>query len=250
MKQWEDLPAEMQREEVRYYYNILCKKKLNLAFKRVFDIVVSGIMLVCLSGLFLMIAIAIKLDSEGPVFYRQERVTQYGKKFRIHKFRTMVNAADQIGTLVTVKNDNRITHIGQLIRKYRLDEISQLIDVFVGDMTFVGTRPEVVKYVEQYAPVMMATLLIPAGVTSEASILYKNEDDLLDGVDDVDKVYVERVLPGKMYYNLRSIERFTLWSDIGTMFRTVIAVCGKEYKADIQGENDFVNQLQLKKEIL
>ena len=222
----------MQTEEVRWYYDILCKKKFSLAMKRLFDIVVSALMLVILSPLFLILAIAIKIDSRGPVFYRQERVTQYGKRFRIHKFRTMVNNADKKGSLVTVKNDSRVTRVGKLIRKCRIDEISQLIDVFLGDMSFVGTRPEVVKYVDRYAPAMMATLLLPAGVTSEASILYKDEDKLLDGAENVDDVYVERVLPGKMYYNLKSIEAFGFWKDIGTMFKTVFAVLGKEYEGD------------------
>ena len=244
MKKWNELPSEMRTEEVRYYYDILCKKKFSLAMKRLFDIVVSALMLVVLSPVFLILAIAIKIDSPGPVFYRQERVTTYGKRFRIHKFRTMVNNADKNGSLVTVKNDSRVTRVGSLIRKCRLDEISQLIDVFLGDMTFVGTRPEVVKYVNRYAPIMMATLLLPAGVTSEASILYKDEDKLLDGAENVDDVYVEKVLPGKMYYNLRSIEKFSFWGDIGTMFKTVFAVLGKEYQADEKGEAEFAEKVQ------
>lgn len=231
---WERLPSEMQTAEVRRYYDILCKKKFSLAAKRLFDIVVSALMLVILFPLFLILAIAIKIDSQGPVFYRQERVTQYGKRFRIHKFRTMVNNADKKGSLVTVKNDSRVTRVGELIRKCRLDEISQLIDVFLGDMSFVGTRPEVAKYVDRYTPAMMATLLLPAGVTSEASILYKDEDKLLDGAENVDDVYVEKVLPGKMYYNLKSIEKYGFWTDIGTMFKTVFAVFGKEYQGDYE----------------
>ncbi len=232
MKKWEDLPLQMQTEEVRRYYNILCEKQFSLWLKRGFDIVVSMIMMVCLSWLFLILAVAIKLDSQGPVFYRQERVTRYGKRFRIHKFRTMVTDADQKGALVTTKNDSRVTKVGRVLRKYRLDEISQLIDVFLGDMTFVGTRPEVVKYVEQYEPAMWATLLLPAGVTSEASILYKDEEKLLDGSKDVDKIYVKQVLPGKMYYNLKSMEKFSIWGEIATMFRTFFAVCGKEYSEE------------------
>lgn len=241
MRKWEELPAEMRTEEVRYYYDLLCKKRFSLILKRAFDIVASAIMLMLLSWLFLILAIAIKLDSPGPVFYRQERVTQYGKRFRIHKFRTMVNNADKKGTLVTVKNDSRVTRVGSFIRKCRLDEVSQLIDVFVGDMTFVGTRPEVPKYVDRYAPEMMATLLLPAGVTSEASILYKDEDTLLDGAIDVEKVYVEEVLPGKMYYNLKSIENSGGYS---TLFRTVFAVLGKEYKPDTEGEREFALKIK------
>ena len=248
MKKWDKLPAEMRIEEVRYYYDILCKKEFSLVMKRLFDIIVSALMLVVLSPVFLILVIAIKIDSPGPVFYRQERVTIYGKRFRIHKFRTMVNNADKKGSLVTVKNDSRVTSVGRMIRKCRLDEISQLIDVFLGDMTFVGTRPEVVKYVNRYAPVMMATLLLPAGVTSEASILYKDEDKLLNDSENVDDVYVEKVLPGKMYYNLRSIETFGFWKDIATMFKTVFAVLGKEYEADVTGEKEFASSIEREKE--
>ena len=234
MKKWEQLPIEMQNEHVRYYYDILAKKRFSLMLKRVFDVCVSLIMLVLLSPVFLVLAIAIKIDSKGPVFYKQERVTTYGKKFKIHKFRTMVNDADKQGSLVTVKNDCRITRVGKFIRECRLDEISQLIDVFCGNMTFVGTRPEVVKYVERYTPEMLATLLLPAGVTSEASILYKDENKLLDGAENVDDVYVESVLPEKMYYNLKSLEKFSFCSDIATMFKTVFAVLGKEYTGDYE----------------
>ncbi len=229
MRKWDHLPAEMQTDEVRYYYDILKRRRFSLIIKRAFDIVVSLIMLVILSPVFLLLAIAIKLDSRGPVFYRQERVTRYGKRFRIHKFRTMVQNADK-GLQVTVKNDARVTHVGKFIRKFRLDEISQLLDVLSGNMTFVGTRPESVKYTEAYTSKMMATLLLPAGITSLASIYYKDEADLLDGADDADKVYVEKILPAKMYYNLKAIETFGFWSDIKIMFMTFFAVLGKEYK--------------------
>lgn len=228
LKKWEDLPVEMQTDEVRKYYDILKKKRLGLFFKRVFDIVVSLLLLLILSPVFLILAIAIKIDSKGPVFYRQVRITQYNKKFRIFKFRSMVQNADR-GSQVTVGNDSRITRVGKIVRKCRLDEISQLIDVLRGKMSFVGTRPEVPKYTEQYTPEMMATLLLPAGITSMASILYKDEDKLLDGAEDTDAVYVNTVLPGKMKYNLREIEHFSFWRDIGTMFKTVFAMIGKEY---------------------
>ena len=231
IRKWEKLPADMQTAQVRKYYEILRKKNVSLFFKRVFDVVVSAIMLVILSPLFLILAIAIKIDSRGPVFYRQERVTQYGKRFRIFKFRSMVENADK-GSQVTVDHDLRITRVGKLIRKCRLDEISQLIDVFRGTMTFVGTRPEVPKYVERYTPEMKATLLLPAGVTSLASIYYKDEAELLDGAEDTDKVYVDKILPAKMYYNLKAIERFGFRRDIKTMFMTVFAVLGKEYNGD------------------
>ena len=231
LKKWEDLPKEMQTDEVRKYYDILKKKKVGLFFKRLFDIVVSLSLLVILAPVFAVLAIAIKLDSKGPVFYRQVRLTQYNKKFRIFKFRSMVQDADK-GSQVTVSGDNRITKVGGFIRKLRLDEFCQLIDVLRGTMTFVGTRPEVPKYTEQYTPEMMATLLLPAGVTSLASIYYKDEAKLLDAAEDTDKVYVEDVLPVKMYYNLKAIENFSFWGDIKIMFMTVFAVLGKNYEGD------------------
>ncbi len=229
LRKWDDLPSYMQCDEVKIYYEILNKKRLSLIVKRAFDILISMIMLILLAIPMLVIAIMIKLDSSGPIFYRQERVTTYGRKFKIHKFRTMVNNADKIGTAVTVGSDSRITKMGSKLRDLRLDELPQLIDVLIGDMSFVGTRPEATKYVEKYTNEMYATLLMPAGITSEASIRYKDEAKLLDAADDVDKVYVEEVLPGKMKYNLQSIEKFSLVGEIGTMFRTVFAVLGKDY---------------------
>lgn len=228
---WEKLPKEMQTEEVRPYYDILRKKQVSLFFKRMFDVVVSFIMLILLSPLFLVIAIAIKIDSKGPVFYRQVRVTQYGKHFKIHKFRSMVQNADK-GSQVTVGKDNRVTKVGNFIRKFRLDEICQLIDIFNGNMTFVGTRPEVPHFVDSYSKEMLATLLLPAGVTSLASIYYKDEAKLLENVTDTDKVYLEDILPAKMHYNLKAIESFGFFNDIKLMFMTVFAVCGKEYVDD------------------
>ena len=220
---WEKIPEEMKNDAVREYWLALRKKNFSLFCKRVFDVVVSLLMLIFLSPLFLILAIAIKIDSKGPVFYRQERVTQYGKKFRIHKFRTMVTGADS-GSQVTVAGDSRITKVGKRIRKLRLDEVSQLIDVLSGNMTFVGTRPEVPKYVEQYTDEMKATLLLPAGVTSLASIKYKDEDALLENAENADETYVNEVLPGKMEYNLQAIKKYGFWRDIGTMFKTVGAV--------------------------
>ena len=246
---WEKLPLEMQTDEVRKYYDILAKRKISLIMQRLFDIVCSLIMLIVLSPLFLILAIAIKIDSPGPVFYRQERITQYCKRFRIHKFRTMVQNADK-GSQVTINNDSRVTRVGKLIRKCRLDEISQLIDVLQGTMTFVGTRPEVPKYVEHYTQEMMATLLLPAGITSRASIYYKDEAELLDAAEDTDKVYIEKVLPGKLYYNLKSIKEHSFWKGvIGTMFMTVFAVLGKEYTPDKAGEEAFANKIEEKVEI-
>ena len=227
MISWEKLPPQMQTEAVKPYYEILQKKQIGLIFKRSFDIVVSLIMLLILSPVFLVLAIAIKLDSKGPVFYRQVRVTQYGKEFRIFKFRTMVNNADKIGSQVTVGGDSRITRVGKVIRECRLDEIGQLLNILGGSMTFVGTRPEVPKYVEKYTPEMWATLLLPAGVTSEASIRYKDEAALLDAAEDVDATYIQDVLPGKMKYNLRSIQEYSFFKDIETMFQTVFVVVEK-----------------------
>lgn len=229
LRKWENLPPEMQTEEVRKYYDILKKKRASLFFKRLFDICISLVLLIVLSPIFLVLSIAIKTDSKGPVFYRQTRVTQYNREFRIFKFRSMVQGADK-GSQVTVENDVRVTRVGKLIRKGRLDEISQLIDVLRGKMTFVGTRPEVPKYTRQYTPEMMATLLLPAGITSLASIYYKDEAELLDSAEDADKVYVEKVLPAKMYYNLKAIEKFSFWGDIKIMFMTFFAVLGKEYR--------------------
>ena len=166
----------------------------------------------------------IKLDSKGPVLFKQVRVTSYGKKFKIWKFRTMVNNADKIGTQVTTRGDSRITRVGHLLRKVRLDEFPQLFNVLTGDMTFVGTRPEVPKYVECYTDEMKATLLLPAGITSRASIEYKDEEKLLENAENADTVYVQKVLPEKMKYNLREIERYSFWRDIETMIRTVFAV--------------------------
>lgn len=225
---WEALPPEMQTEAVKPYYDSLRKKRGSLILKRCFDIVVSAVLLILLSPVFLILALAIKMDSPGPVFYRQVRVTQYGKQFRIFKFRSMVNNAERIGAQVTVGEDSRITRVGRFIRKCRLDEIGQLMNVLDGSMTFVGTRPEVPKYVAAYTPEMWATLLLPAGVTSMASIRYKNESALLDGAEDVDETYIHQVLPGKMRYNLDAIRNFGFWSDIKTMLRTVFAVLKKE----------------------
>ena len=227
LKKWEELPESLKTDAVRPYYDLLAKRRGSLLLKRCFDIVVSALMLAVLSPVFLVLAIAIKLDSPGPVFYRQVRVTQYGREFRIFKFRSMVSDADKRGSLVTVSGDSRITRVGHVIRNCRLDELCQLIDIFRGTMTFVGTRPEVPKYVAAYTPEMMATLLLPAGVTSEASILYKDEADLLDAAEDVDAVYIREVLPGKMKYNLDALKSFSFFSDIKTMFRTVFAVLGE-----------------------
>jgi lipopolysaccharide/colanic/teichoic acid biosynthesis glycosyltransferase len=189
-------------------------------------------MLILLLPVFFVLAVAIKLDSKGSVFYRQVRVTQYGKRFRIFKFRTMYADADKRGSLVTVKGDPRVTRVGKVIRNCRLDELPQLLNVLCGSMTFVGTRPEVTKYVDNYTQEMLATLLLPAGITSEASIYYKDEARLLDSAADVDSVYINDILPEKMKYNLSALRHFSFWGDIGLMFKTVFAVLGKDYSKE------------------
>lgn len=229
LKRWEDLPVFMRVDAVRPYWEGLWRKRGQLVLKRIFDFVVALVLLIILAIPMAIIALLIKIEDPGPIFYRQERVTTYGKHFRIHKFRTMVVNADKIGTAVTVGEDPRITKVGKKLRSLRLDELPQVLDVISGDMSFVGTRPEAVKYVEQYKPEYYATLLMPAGITSEASIRYKDEAKLLDAATDVDKVYMEQVLPAKMVWNLESVRRFRFLREILTMFRTVFAVLGKDY---------------------
>ena len=224
LRKWEDLPRFMQCAEVKEYYDILAKKKLSLKLKRAFDVIAGVGILIITAIPMLIISIKIATESSGGVLYRQERITRYGKKFRIHKFRTMVANADKIGSAVTISGDSRITPTGAFLRKYRLDELPQVFDVLAGNMSFVGTRPEATKYVKKYTKEMRATLLMPAGITSEASIRYKDEAELLDAADDVDKVYVEQVLPEKMKYNLESIRKFSLWRELMTMIKTVLAV--------------------------
>lgn len=224
MKKWDSLPESMKTDEVKPYYLALKKKTGSLIVKRLFDIIVSLILLILLSPVFLVISIMIKTDSKGPVMFRQVRVTQYGKTFRIFKFRTMVTDAEKLGTQVTVDNDSRITKTGNRLRKCRLDEIPQLLNILKGEMSFVGTRPEVEKYVNCYTPEMMAILLLPAGVTSTASIAYKDEDRLLKDAVSPDDVYVKQILPEKMKYNLEYLKNFGFFYDIRVMIRTVTAV--------------------------
>ena len=228
LKKWVYLTDELRNNEIKKYYDILAKKKASLIIKRVFDVITSLTLLIILSPFLIFLAILIKIDSKGPVFYRQERVTTYGKTFRIYKFRTMVQNADKIGTLVTIEHDNRITRMGRLIRKVRLDEIPQLLNILKGDMSFVGTRPEVKKYVDSYTDEMKATLLMPAGVTSAASIKYKDEDKILEQAvqngKNTDIAYVEDILPKKMKYNLEYITKFSIWYDIKICIKTVIGV--------------------------
>ena len=226
LKKWADSPEFMKNDEVKRYYDMLSKKRCSLFVKRLFDIIMSFLLCILLSPVLLIIAIWIKIDSNGPIFYRQERITQYGRTFKIFKFRTMVVNADQIGALVTTQNDCRITRVGKKIRKCRLDEIPQVFNILMGDMSFVGTRPEVQKYVDVYTDEMKATLLLPAGVTSLASIHYKNEDEIIkQGTDNgksVDQTYIENVLPEKMKFNLEYLNHFNIVKDVTLCMRTVI----------------------------
>ena len=224
LPEWNDLPDSMKNVYVRKYYKILESQSTSLKVKRGFDIVMSLILIILLLPVYGVIAVLIKLDSPGPVLFKQTRVTAYDKDFTIYKFRTMVQEQCGKGSKVTVAGDDRITAIGKKLRKYRLDELPQLINVLKGEMSFVGTRPEVRKYVDAYSPAMMATLLMPAGITSEASIRYKDEDKLLAEAEDVDETYIKVILPEKMRYNLKSIRRFSFMSDVITMIRTVISV--------------------------
>ena len=224
MKKWNELPKVMQNDKVKYYYDILQEHEKELKLKRAFDIICSLSMIIILSPVLIVLSVMIKLDSKGPVLFKQVRVTTYGRKFKIWKFRTMVNNADRLGTQVTTKGDARITRMGHLLRKVRLDELPQLFNVLKGDMTFVGTRPEVQKYTAHYTEEMMATFLLPAGVTSRTSIEYKDEEKLLENAENADEVYINEVLPAKMVYNLREIEKFSFLRDISTMIKTVIAV--------------------------
>ncbi|MDU0945962.1 MULTISPECIES: sugar transferase [Anaerococcus] len=224
LKKWDDLPLEMRKDEILSYYKILKKKQVSLFLKRIFDIIMSLILIIILFPLLIILAILIKRDSKGEIIYKSTRITQYNKEFQIYKFRTMVKDADKIGSQVTVGNDNRITKIGKTLRKYRLDEIPQLFNILKGDMSFVGTRPESPYYVKHYTNEMYATLLLKAGVTSETSIEYKDEANLLRDETDTDKIYIEKILPEKMKYNLKSVRDFSLAKDIKTMIKTVIAV--------------------------
>lgn len=229
MIRWEQLPDSMKNKTLRPYYDKLKKKKFSLCMKRIKDLLFAVVLTVVLAPVMAVLALWIKLDSRGPVFYRQERITRYGKPYRIFKFRTMVADADQKGPLVTGKADSRITRAGKMLRKCRLDELPQLFNVLTGDMSFVGTRPEVRKYVEQYTDEMMATLLLPAGITSRTSIIFKDEDLMMEKYlretgKSVDEVYVDHILPVKMKHNLQYLQNFHFWGDIRVMIDTVLAV--------------------------
>ena len=237
LKKWDSLPERMRTPEVKPYYDSLSRRRAGLALKRIFDLVMSVLLIIILSPAMLVIAVAVALDSPGGVFYRQRRVTTYGKEFRIFKFRTMRSDADRIGPAVTSGEDARITRVGKVLRGCRLDELPQLFNVFCGDMSFVGTRPEVAKFVDRYTPEMYATLLMPAGITSEASIRFKDEAQMFDGSGDPEADYVNILLPKKMVYNLASVMNFSPAAELRTMVRTVLAVAGKDYSPDAAADD-------------
>ena len=203
---------------------VLEKRKLQLALKRAMDIVISGGALAVLWPVLLLIAVAIKIDDPGPVFYRQVRVGRDGKEFRIFKFRTMVVDADKKGLQITVGRDNRITRMGRLLRKTKLDELAQLINVFVGEMSLVGPRPEVPKYVNLYTPYQRQVLLVRPGITDYASIAYRNENDMLEDAEDPEKMYIDVIMPDKIELNMKYLREISPAADIRLIFGTILAV--------------------------
>ena len=203
---------------------VLEKRKPQLMLKRLMDIVISGGALLVLWPVLVLIALAIKIDDPGPVFYRQVRVGKDGKEFRIYKFRTMVVDADKKGLQITVGKDNRITRMGAFLRKTKLDELAQLINVFKGEMSFVGPRPEVPKYVAMYTPYQRQVLLVQPGITDYASIAYRNENDLLEGAEDPERMYIDKIMPDKIELNMKYLHEISPLADIRLIFSTIIAV--------------------------
>ena len=203
---------------------ILEKRKPQLAMKRAMDVVVSGGALLVLWPALLLTALAIKIDDPGPVFYRQVRVGKDGKEFRIFKFRTMIVDADKKGLQITVGRDNRITRMGAFLRKTKLDELAQLINVFLGDMSFVGPRPEVPRYVNLYTPYQRQVLLVRPGITDYASIAYRNENDLLAGAEDPEKMYIDVIMPDKIELNMKYLREISPAADLKLIFGTILAV--------------------------
>ena len=203
---------------------VLEKRKVHLALKRLMDVVISGGALLVIWPVLLLIALAIRIDDPGPVFYRQVRVGKDGKEFRIYKFRTMVVDADKKGLAITVGRDNRITRVGRILRKTKLDELAQLINVFTGEMSFVGPRPEVPKYVNLYTPYQRQVLLVRPGITDYASIAYRNENDLLEGAEDPERMYIETIMPDKIELNMKYLHEISPLADIRLIVSSIIAV--------------------------
>ncbi|CEK31569.1 sugar transferase [[Clostridium] sordellii] len=200
------------------------KRKLSLIIKRIFDIAVSSIGLIVLLPILIVIAILIKLDSKGPVFFKQKRVGKNKKIFEIYKFRTMVTDAEKLGKQITVGEDNRITKVGRFIRKYKLDEFPQLINVLKGEMSLVGPRPEVPKYVELYDIYQEQILLVQPGITDYASIKFKNESELLGCSNNPEKSYVEDIMPQKINLNMKYIKNISLFEDIKLVLSTILEI--------------------------
>lgn len=192
--------------------------------KRLFDILASGFGLICLSPLFAVLAVWIKCDSPGPVFYRQVRVGRGNKDFRIFKFRSMRVGSDKKGLITVGGHDPRVTRSGYYIRKYKLDEFPQLINVFIGDMSLVGPRPEVRKYVDMYTPEQLRVLDVRPGITSLASLRYRNENELLAQAEDPDRCYVEKVMPDKLAIDLEYVRKANLLTDIKLIFATIASI--------------------------
>ena len=203
---------------------LLKTRKTQLALKRAMDVLVSGGALLVIWPVLLLIALAIKIDDPGPVFYRQVRVGRGGKPFRIFKFRTMVVDADKKGLSITVGQDKRITRMGALLRKTKLDELAQLLNVFTGDMSFVGPRPEVQRYVDLYTPYQRQVLLVRPGITDYASIAYRNENDLLAGANDPERMYIEEIMPAKIELNMKYLREISPIADLRLIFGTIAAV--------------------------
>ena len=203
---------------------VLARRRPQLAAKRAMDIVLSAAALCVLWPVFLLIALAIVIDDPGPVFYRQVRVGRGGRPFRIFKFRTMVVDADKKGLSITVGRDSRITRVGAFLRKTKLDELAQLLNVLCGQMSFVGPRPEVPRYVELYTPYQRQVLLVRPGITDYASIAYRNENDLLAGAKDPERMYIETVMPDKIELNMKYLKEISPLTDIRLILKTVLAV--------------------------
>ena len=214
----------MKNEYTLRYWRELEQRRASLAAKRLFDVAASAAILLVLSPFLLLLALAVKLDSPGPVFYRQVRGGRYGRDFRIFKFRTMVQDADRIGPPLTMGEDARVTRVGRVIRRFRLDEFSQLLNVLGGSMSLVGPRPEVRRYVDAYTGEYLATLLIRPGVTAPSSIAFKDEDKILRSGGDPERVYLEKILPPKMELNLKYMEKISLFGDIRILFQAVAGV--------------------------
>ncbi len=228
VKQFEKLPKDFQNEAVRPYFDYLRTRRGSLFAKRAMDLVVSFILLILMSPFMLAAAVAVKVSSKGPVFYLQKRVGIYGKPFSIYKFRTMVQNADKMGAHVTVgERDPRITKVGHFLRVTRIDEFPQMLNVLKGDMTIIGTRPEVPRYVEKYTDEMKATLLMQPGASGAASIEYSKENEMLKDQADPEQYYIDVILPDKMAINLKYLRSFSVWKDFVLIFRTVLCVFKK-----------------------